>query len=451
METKIKHKNKYAILAAAALALGFSSLSLKNIYANDSIAEIANSSNEADDNKEKIVELEKRAEIYKQIIDIKRQQSNTLNDQLSLTDSNIQKVQAQIDVSKQQINDYNSQIIRLGAQIKEKQGIIESQKKILSNLMQSYWESTQKSPINSYLSDGNFASFLVTKDQFSQTGDKIKSLVETVTELKSGLEAQSAELDKKKTDVVAAHQKLEDQSDDLQSVKDQRETLLAQTKGEEARYAKMLARVEEQKQELLNIDQLFSSSNFSIEGLSAGDFIEKNKPASSLLASTSWFYSQKDPRWANDNIGNSNSDMKNWGCAVTSVAMVAKFHGDSITPGSLAKKPIYSSDLIKWQMNEWSGSKIELSVQYGSSHKNLNWSAVDSEIKNGHPVIVYIGKVGGKGGHYVVIHNKDAKTGKYVVHDPYFGPNLYLDTSRALVGAMGVNTATYVDQMIIYN
>ncbi|EKE18669.1 MAG: hypothetical protein ACD_9C00266G0008 [uncultured bacterium] len=149
------------------------------------------------------------------------------------------------------------------------------------------------------------------------------------------------------------------------------------------------------------------------------------------------------------NIGNSNSDMKNWGCAVTSVAMVAKFHGDSITPGQLAKKPIYSFDLIKWQMNEWSDSKIALATQYGSSHGNLNWSTIDSMLKDKVPVIVYISK-GGKGGHYVVIHTKDSKTGKYVVHDPYFGANLYLDTSRALVGSMGVSTATSISQMIIY-
>lgn len=447
MKIDNKQKNKLVIISSlTALSLGLIFAVQKGFATDTSISQIAQSSD--DETQEKIEELEKKAQVYREIIDIKRKQSNNLSDQLSITDTNIQQVQTQIDASKQQINDFNTQIIRLSAQIKEKEAVIARQKKILASLMQAYWESTQLNPVRVYLLDGNFASFLVNKDLISQTGDKVKSLVDSVTDLRIGLEKQSAELDKKKTDIVTAHQELQDQNENLQSIKDQREDLLTQTKGEEARYAKMLARVEQQKQQLLNVDQLFASG-FSVSGMTVADFIKKNEPSSDFLASTSWFYSQKDPRWADQNIGNSNSDMKNWGCAVTSVAMVAKFHGDNTTPGALAKKPIFSSDLINWEMNGWSGAKIEL-ASYGSSHSNISWPTIDSQLKQKHPVIIYIGKSGGKGGHYVVIHTKDTKKNKYVVHDPYFGPNLYLDTSRALVGAMGTNTNTFMDQMIIY-
>lgn len=447
MKKNIKNKNKLAIL------LSLTTLSLVSVLTTAQKGFAADSSScdafaDGSDEKEKCQDLEKKANVYREIIEIKQKQSNTLSNQLSITDTNILQVQTQIDASKQQINDYNSQITRLSTQIREKELVIERQKKILSGLMQAYWESTQISPISAYLNDGNFASFLVNKDKMSQAGDKIKSILDTVTDLKADLEKQSAELDKKKSDIVLAHQDLQDQNSDLQSIKDQKADLLAQTKGEEARYAKMLERVEQQKQQLLNIDQLFASG-FSVSGMSVSEYIKNNAPSSDVTASVSWFYSQKDPRWADQNIGNSNSDMKNWGCAVTSVAMVAKFYGDNTTPGSLAKKPIFSSDLIKWQMDGWSGAKIDL-ASYGSEHGNISWSTIDSELKQKHPVIIYIGKTGGKGGHYVVIHTKDTKKNKYVVHDPYFGPNLYLDTSRALVGAMGANTSTYMDQMIIY-
>lgn len=401
--------------------------------------------------KDKCEELQKRAEIYREIIDIKKKQGETLNNQLSITDASIQQVQVQMEASKQRIDDFNSQISRIEAQAKEKENMIAAQRNILANLMQSYYEVNLASPLITYLSGSNLASFIVKKDRIAQVGDKINELVDSVKSIKESLDLQSAELDKKKGEVVVISEKLQKQGSTLEDAKEQKANLLAQTRGEEARYAQLLQRVEQQKQELLNIDQLFLSGNFSVGGLSASEYIEKNKPPAESLASTSWFYSQKDPRWADVNIGNSSSDMKNWGCAVTSIAMVAKFHGDSITPGSLAKKPIYSFDLIKWQMDGWPGAKIELVAQYGSAHRNLNLAAVDTAIKNKQPVIVYIGKTGGKGGHYVVIHSKNAKTGKYVVHDPYFGANLYLDTSRALVGAMGVNTSTYMDQMIIYN
>src|SRR6266567_2297465 len=227
MDKKDKQKRyHFTILALTALTSSVTFLQYRDSFADNSIAQIdQQSSATSDETQQKIDELQKRADIYRQIIDIKKQQSNSLNDQLSLTASNIQQVQAQIDASKQQIDDYNSQIIRLGAQIKAKEETISFQKKLLSNLMQAYYEVTQKNPLSAYLSDGNFASFLVTKDQLSQTGDKIKSLAETVADLKSSLEVQSADLDTKKTAIVTASQKLQDQNNNLQNVKDQRQSL----------------------------------------------------------------------------------------------------------------------------------------------------------------------------------------------------------------------------------
>jgi hypothetical protein len=85
-----------------------------------------------------------------------------------------------------------------------------------------------------------------------------------------------------------------------------------------------------------------------------------------------------------------------------------------------------------------------------SGHGGINWFTVDREVARGNPVIVYI-KAGSKGGHYVVIHHKNSD-GRYVVHDPYFGANIYLDSSMKLLSALYNVTITKnsIDQMIIY-
>jgi len=111
----------------------------------------------------------------------------------------------------------------------------------------------------------------------------------------------------------------------------------------------------------------------------------------------------------------------------------------------MAKQKIFSYDLIQWP-GAWSPS---ISLASSVSHGNINWKTVDAALKAGHLVIVFIQKTNGRGGHYVVIHNKDSHD--YVVHDPYFGPNLYLGTSRALVGKLGADSGTTVNQMIIYD
>ena len=102
-------------------------------------------------------------------------------------------------------------------------------------------------------------------------------------------------------------------------------------------------------------------------------------------------------------------------------------------------------DLIEWPESWSPGITLASSI----SHGNINWSTINSQIAKGNPVIVHINKTNGAGGHYVVITGKDSKD--YIVHDPYFGPNLYLGTSKSLMAKMGKDSGVTVDQMIIYN
>jgi len=394
----------------------------------------------ASDTQDKIDELQKKADIYKQIIDIKQKQTATLNDQLSLIDSNVKQLQSQIKTNKQQLDDLNNQIIRMQGQVDEKKTIIAGQRSILAQLIQSYYENDRKDVPDIFFGDRSLSFFMSSKDQLSQTSSKISDLLDSVTQLKKGMESQITDLSDKKSKVIDLSNSLDSQNNDLQATIQSKQTLLSQTQGEEARYQQMLAKVEQEKQQLLDIDQFFASS-----GLKISDY---PTPPAALDASTSWYYSQTDPRWGNSTIGNTRTLMKSYGCAVTAVAMVLTEHGSSITPGSLAKQSIFSGDLINWP-DSWSGSKIVLSSD-GNSHGNINWSTIDAQIAKGNPVIVHINRSVDGQGHYVVLHHKEAATGKYVAHDPYFGANIYLDTSRALIGAMGKSSATSIDQMIIY-
>ncbi|MDD5464478.1 MAG: peptidoglycan DD-metalloendopeptidase family protein [Candidatus Moranbacteria bacterium] len=252
MKINIKQKKKYISLSLiAALGVGASFLFWQNVRAVDDITTGLAQENAAaqKEKEEKIEELEKRADVYREIIDIKKKQGETLNNQLEITDTSIQQVQAQIEVSKQQIDDYNSQITRIESQIKEKEETILSQRELLVSLMQKYYEVNLASPIISYLTSGNIASFIVEKDRLSQTGDKIKELVVSVKEIRDDLEVQSKELDKKKGEFVVTKEKLQNQGSTLESAKKQKETLLAQTKGEENRYKSLLEQVQEQIQQ----------------------------------------------------------------------------------------------------------------------------------------------------------------------------------------------------------
>lgn len=390
---------------------------------------------------DQINELQQKEDAYKQIIGIKQQQTTTLNNQISLINSNVAQLQSQIAANKSQLDDLNNQILRLQDQIDEKKTVIDGQKAILSQLIQSYYEYDQRGISNTLFGDNSLAYFMTSKDRLSQTGSKINDLLDSVTQLEQGMESQVSDLADKKNEVIDLGNTLVGQNSDLQDTIQSKQDLLTRTQGEEALYQQMLAKVEQEKQQLLDIDQFFAAS-----GLKVSDY---PAPPAALDASTDWYYSQTDPRWGDQTIGNTQTVMKSYGCAVTSVAMVLTEHGSTITPGSLAKQSIFSGDLINWP-DSWAGSKIVLTSD-GNSHGNVNWTTIDAQLAKGNPVIVHINRSVDGEGHYVVIHHKEAATGKYVVHDPYFGPNIYLDTSRALIGAMGKSSATSIDQMIIYH
>lgn len=392
--------------------------------------------NDSDD-KKKCEELAEKAEKYQEIIDLKQKQQQSLSNQISIMNTSIYRYEIEIELNKKKIESLNAEVSKKLLEIRDKEESILVQRKLLSDLLKVVYENRSRNMSNILFVRESLNPFLSQGDQITQTSSKINEIVDTLKSVKLKLENEKTELEDNRAEITKTRLDLEKKSNDIESVKSSKANLLSQTQGEEAKYQKLLEKVEEQKLELLSIDELYSGS-----GLSASDF---PKPDEKYYASSSWFYFQQDSKWANTKIGNTSSLLKDYGCAIASVAMVFTKHGESITPKTLAKQPIFYLDLIAWPKS-WKSLNVS---SRGSHHGNFSWSVIDDEIDEGNPVIVYIGKSGGKGGHYVVIHSKDKK-GKYVVHDPYFGPNLFLDTSRALVGGMGTKTATYMDQMIVY-
>jgi peptidoglycan hydrolase CwlO-like protein len=388
------------------------------------------------DDKSKCQDLESQAQAYQQIIDLKDKQEQSLNNQVDILNAQTGQTQTQITMDQNKIQDVNNQIDDLENKISIQQDALEQQKQMLSDLIQEYAITKQDDPIDVFVSNNNLSNLFGTNDRLAQLEEKVKDLYDNIKAVESNLENEKKSLEGNREEVVSDYSDLQQKNSDLQDTITQKQDLISQTQGEESKYQDLLNRVQQEQAELLDIDALGA-------GLSADNY---PKPPSQYFASTDWYYSQEDPRWANEDIGNSRSLMKSYGCAVTSVAMVFDYYGASITPGALADKPIFSWDLISWP-DTWSSPSLYL--ESGDSHGNVNWNTIDSELSEGNPVIVYIQKTEGSGGHYVVIHHKTAD-GKYVVHDPYWGPNIYLDTSRALVGLLPPQSGTIIDQMIIY-
>jgi peptidoglycan hydrolase CwlO-like protein len=427
----IKFNLVFLLMVISALVL-FNFALRTNVYAE-------NCNELTGDSKDECIALEKKAQAYQDIIDIKVKQQNSLQEQMKLLDMEQTRNQIALQDAHQEFQNISDQINSLKKRIRYEETQIDQQKTILSGLMQSYYEDYQQGVLGIVLANKDFSEILNHSDYIQQSSFRVSDVLRSINDIKDDLDGQKTDLESKKAEHEKLKIELEEKKSDLQTSEHKKQSLLSQTQGEEQKYQKLLERVEQQKLELFD----FSTASNSDELISS--VVNYPKPSNKYWESD-WYYSQRDSRWANDNIGNSKTLMGGYGCAVTSLAMVFKSYGASIDPGKMANQSIFYYDLIKWP-SSWEPN-IELISSIG--HNGVNWTTVKSEISKGNRVIVYIRKTNGKGGHYVVIHNYDSDKKDYVVNDPYFGANLYLETSKSLVGKIGSDSGTTLDQMIIY-
>lgn len=410
---------------------------------NDSITTLdQQQADAAQARQQQLDEINAKIKAYQAIIDLKKAQGATLSDQIATLDAQASKLQLEIDQAQQDLADVSSQLADTNARIDEKERTMDQERRILSQLVQEYYTNSDDGTGILLASNSDASDLLMKRDDWmSETNARVIGILRDMAVTKKSLESDQASLTEKKIEVDSLKNQLSQKNSDLEKAQQTKATLLLKTQTDQAKYEDMLQNVMQQKAELLDFS---TTSNLAAVFGSIGSY---PKPDKKYQASTSWYYSQRDPRWADEEIGRTNSKMQYWGCAVSSVAMVFTRLGSSVSPGTLANRnSLFDKDLIIWP-DSWSSGSINLSSS--TSHGNVDWSTVDASIKQGIPVIVHIARAHG-GGHYVVIHGKDDK-GRYVVHDPYFGSNLFLSTSMALVGQLGSPSATSVDQMIIYS
>jgi len=387
-------------------------------------------------------ELEKQAQEYQAVINQKQGEIKSLKNQVAIFNARINKIQIEANITEDDIKRTELEILQLEYGIEQTGDGILSQKDNLAQVIQTIAEFDNISELEMMLDSEDFSDFFNQMTYLDNLQNGVKEKVESLKALKLKLGADKESKEEKKERLEGLKTQLNSQKWSLASQRESREDLLYYTKGEEGKYQEMLANIEEQKKSLLgDLNRLRQQKSAELARLKE----LQEKPPSGSWASLNWFYTQDDSRWANTTIGISSLSMANYGCAITAVSMIFNYHGTSITPGQLAKEPIYTrGGLIYWP-NKWGNIQL-IKKTYRTA---VDWFRIDREIGAGYPVIVRIQADGRGGGHYVIIHHKTTD-GRYVVHDPLFGANIYLDSSRVYISNL-YETTTSINQMIIYH
>lgn len=404
--------------------------------------------NEINKKHETVQSLENQAKEYKDVIRDLQVEEQSLENEVELLDAQIAQLDLEIQATQAQIEQTNLEINNLLLKIQIKEGEIEKQKNILKNLLREINDYDNETTLEIFLKSAEFSEFLNQAGYMDTVGEKIKDSLDKLNSAKQELEKKREEMKEKKIELEELNNKLLVQKETVDSQKSAKEVLLEETRGKEYRYQDLLFDVRNQRETILgDINKLKREMEVEIAKIAA----MAERPSENL-ASTSWYFSQNDSRWKDMTIGLSNSFIDDYGCAISSVAMVFKYYGIDIDPGRLSKQPIFYRDLISWPKQWRFLDLIENSYHKSGGLNNSDWETIDQEIANGHPVIVFIKALGKGAGHYVVIHSKDSKG--YVVHDPVMwngqsGANIYLATTQKYISSI-YKTNTVIDQYVIY-
>ncbi len=128
------------------------------------------------------------------------------------------------------------------------------------------------------------------------------------------------------------------------------------------------------------------------------------------------YFSQQDPKWRSETIGESGGSIGSYGCTLCAAAMALNAFGISCNPQTLnhqlsAKSGFTSSGLLVWEsLRSLAGDSFSVVLKDRPSHSYL-----DARLKEGTPVIAKV-LWNGEIWHWVLVTGKEAN--QYLVADP---------------------------------
>lgn len=196
---------------------------------------------------------------YNQIINLKERQGATLADQIKSLEAQAAKLELEIDLNKRKIDDMQGGIVSLSSRISEKESVINSQRQMLSELMQMYYSDYSGGIATLALSSNETTSYLNQESWTMQMNNKISDLLDSVKTIRESLAGERTTLEEKKKIADELHIQLTSRNDYLENTKDNKEYLLTKTQAEVTKYDNLVDQLQKQREEIENeIEELES-------------------------------------------------------------------------------------------------------------------------------------------------------------------------------------------------
>ncbi len=216
--------------------------------------------------------INEKINAYQKILELKEKQGDTLEGQITGLQAQTESLSSQINVTEEQLNKLNSDINQLQNRIDEKSVLIDQQKKILSELLRTYYQDFSHSITPALLSQEETINYLNNANWNTDVSQKVSELLESVQGLRDSLAAEQKSLDEKKQSVDDLREQLAARNEYLQSSQASKERLLGQVNAEKEKYDNQIDDLEKQKEALeQEISDIESGKINQLVGLPKGN------------------------------------------------------------------------------------------------------------------------------------------------------------------------------------
>ncbi|MCL5093852.1 MAG: C39 family peptidase [Patescibacteria group bacterium] len=384
---RLKDRTKNTLFAVLFLFLQLSGLLIPSIVQADS----------DDENYQKINNIQQQINQIQGQLNQTTQQRITLQNEVANFDNQIYLISLQIQKLQLEINGVQAEIDETIAEIKKAEDELTRQKEFLKENLRVFYEEGQISSIEIIASSNNFSEYIDRTEYLKTLQDKIIETVNKINELKIQLDLKKKDLEVQKTKLLATKNEQDTQKAALDSQRYAKTMILDQVKGQED-----------------NFQQLISKKQGDIRSIY--NTIGK-PPTGSALSIVNRYphYYQHDPAWGNYNY-DSGYTLAEFGCLITSLAMLRTYYGLPINPEQEAQQHSFSNGNLLWGSAQTiAGRNLIENAWYA------DWTNINISLAAGKPVI--IGVHMGSYDHYVLLIG--INNGTYLVNDPYFGSGGY--------------------------
>jgi len=187
-----------------------------------------------------IEQIQKEIEVYQQQIDANSGKANTLATEIANLNSRIGKLQLEIKSLGLTIEQTNAEIGNTQLQINIAKQQLEVQRNALANYIRILSDYDRENLATILFKNSRLSNYFDSLKNLYDTQNKATASIVSIKELKADLEANELVLEDKKIELEGLKSLQESQKNNLNADKSQKNKILTATKGEEARYQKLV-------------------------------------------------------------------------------------------------------------------------------------------------------------------------------------------------------------------